>query len=102
MKELAPRHRDLFAMLEAGLAEGDALLVARAATGSALAHQRVLYSDLVECVWGLVGKVGALGICRAHSGTLVGLLCDPDSEREVSAMAAESLPGVAIRVCHAA
>jgi L-threonine kinase len=102
MKELAPQHRDLFAMLEAGLEQDDAALVARAATGSALTHQRILYSELVECVSGWMGRIGAIGICRAHSGTLVGLLCDPDSAPEVGAQAVERLPGVTIRICRAA
>ncbi len=101
LKSLAPRHRDLFAMLEAGLMECDPALVAQAATGSALAHQQILFSQLVESVYTWMGQAGALGICRAHSGTLVGLLCDPDRAQDVAAAAAARLPGVSVRLCRA-
>jgi L-threonine kinase len=44
---------------------------------SACAHQAILPNPLLEQVLALAREVGALGVCRAHSGTLLGLLLDP-------------------------
>ena len=77
LTKLAPRHQEAFSLLREGLETGDHQAVGQAATLSALAHQHILHSPLLEAVHPLLGEMGALGVCRAHSGTLVGILHDP-------------------------
>ena len=98
LRRLAPIHRDAFTMLEAGLKAGDVALVARAATLSAMAHQEILFSPLVEACLSFLPSTKALGICRAHSGTIVGLICDPAQADLVVKQAAERFAGCAVRV----
>ena len=98
LRRLAPIHRDAFTMLESGLKAGDAALVARAATLSAMAHQEILFSPLVEACLSFLPSTKALGICRAHSGTIVGLICDPAQADFVAKQAAERFAGCAVRV----
>ncbi|GAB4519116.1 MAG: GHMP kinase [Anaerolineae bacterium] len=83
MRSLVPRHRDAFQMLMDGVRLGDLPLMARAATESALAHQAVLPNPLVTAAAALARCWGALGICRAHSGTIVGLICHPEAAEHV-------------------
>lgn len=77
LKRLIPRHREAFALLETGLRSGDWPAVGEAATLSARAHQQILPAPLLEPALALARMVGALGVCRAHSGSLLGLLLDP-------------------------
>lgn len=98
LRRLAPIHRDAFAMLESGLKAGDVTLVAQAATLSAIAHQEILFSPLVEACLSFLPSTKALGICRAHSGTIVGLICDPDQADLVAKQAAERFAECAVRV----
>jgi L-threonine kinase len=97
LRHLAPWHRDIFADFKAATANGDALGLARAATQSALAHQHILPSDLVDRAYAMFRALGALGICRAHSGTLVGLICEPGTERAVATAAAARLRGLSVQ-----
>ncbi|HEY66532.1 MAG TPA: hypothetical protein G4O02_18435, partial [Caldilineae bacterium] len=98
LRRLAPLHREAFGMLEAGLASGDARLIAQAATMSAVAHQAVLSNPLVDEAMRLAKRIGAWGICRAHSGTLVGILCDPEETPDRVAWLSARLPaGVVAR-----
>jgi L-threonine kinase len=78
LDKLAPYHRDAFLMLKAGLAENDWDLIGNAATLSAVLHQEILFNPLLETVLGLAHSLHAHGICRAHSGTLLGILLDPE------------------------
>jgi len=93
---LASEHRDAFQMMEAGVVEGDACLIAAAATLSARAHQAVLYSPLVEECLALAPRLGALGVVRAHSGTLAGLICLPEDGSALAARAADRFRGIAV------
>ena len=78
LRKLAPLHRDAFQLLQDGLRQGDAAAIGTAATMSAEAHQAILPNALLEPAVHLAREVGALGVCRAHSGTVVGLLLDPN------------------------
>lgn len=95
LRRLASQHREAFGLLGEGLREGDCEAVGRAATISACAHQDILYNPLLEPVLEMAREVGALGVCRAHSGTLLGLLLDPDraDPSAVTALVARRLPG---------
>lgn len=77
LRPLAPYHREAFQMLVEGLTRQDWETVGQAATLSALTHQHVLPNPWVEKALQWAREIAALGICRAHSGTLVGLICDP-------------------------
>jgi len=76
LRRLAPQHEEAFALLRQGLARGDLASIGAAATLSSQAHQVILHNPLLESVQSLSCEVHALGICRAHSGTLLGLLMD--------------------------
>lgn len=77
LRRFAAEHREAFALLEAGLTEYDWALVGKAATLSARTHQAVLFNPLLEVALGACRALGGLGVCRAHSGTILGLLLDP-------------------------
>jgi L-threonine kinase len=74
LAKLAGQHRAAFDLLQQGLAAQDLCAVAEAATLSARTHQKILYNPLLEWAQALARETGAVGICRAHSGTVVGLL----------------------------
>lgn len=73
---LAAEHRAAFGLLGQGLEKGDREAVGEAATLSARLHQAILPNPLLDRTLALARVVGALGVCRAHSGTLLGLLLD--------------------------
>jgi L-threonine kinase len=75
---LAPQHREAFALLREGLRQGNLEAIGAAATLSASVHQAILANPLLEPTLSLAREVRALGVCRAHSGTLLGLLLDPE------------------------
>ena len=77
LRRLASQHREAFTLLRQGLQQGDAEAIGAAATLSATAHQAILFNQWLPPVLGLARDVKALGVCRAHSGTLLGLLLDP-------------------------
>jgi len=74
--QLAPQHQEAFALLRQGLERGELASIGAAATLSSEAHQAILHNPLLERVQGLARAVHALGVCRAHSGTILGLLVD--------------------------
>lgn len=96
LARLASAHRDAFQMMEAGVVEGDVCLIAAAATLSARTHQAILYSSLVEECLAQAPELGALGVVRAHSGTLVGLICLPEDSSALAERAANRFRGVAV------
>jgi len=77
LRQLAPQHRLAFTLLREGLQQGNLEALGVAATLSARAHQAILANPLLEPTLSLARDVRALGVCRAHSGTLLGLLLDP-------------------------
>lgn len=77
LRRLAPQHREAFQLLFEGLKRENWHDVGEAATLSSRAHQAILPHPLLEAALGLAGEIGALGVCRAHSGTILGLLLDP-------------------------
>ena len=77
LRLLVPWHREAFDLLRQGLQLGDLPTIGEAATISAQAHQVVLPSVLLNRVLPLAREVGGVGVCRAHSGTISGILLDP-------------------------
>jgi L-threonine kinase len=76
LRRMANQHRETIDMLRQGLNSGDWEAVGEAATLSARLHQTILPNPLFEPVLALAQRVKVLGVCRAHSGTLLGLLLD--------------------------
>lgn len=57
-----------------GLATGDARLIGQGATMSAIANQTILYKPCLSQVINISRDFGAVGICAAHSGTVLGVM----------------------------
>ncbi|MDK2980340.1 MAG: L-threonine kinase [Chloroflexota bacterium] len=77
---LSDAHQDAFDMLREGIETADLELMGQAASLSSRLHQRLLFNALLdEALW-LAEQVGALGVCRAHSGTILGLILPPERE----------------------
>lgn len=76
-RENAALTREALRLIILGLREGDPRLIARGATLSAWANQRILPLPAFDRLqrWALAH--GAWGVNVAHSGTVVGLLFDP-------------------------
>lgn len=68
----------LVGLLRKGIFERDVRLVGRVATASARINQRYLPTKCFDRLERLAEEAGAVGCQVAHSGTLVGLLFDPD------------------------
>lgn len=77
LSRLAADHLEAFALLKKSIATLDWAGVGQAATLSACAHQAILADDLGPVAWRLARDTRSLGVCRAHSGTLWGVLVDP-------------------------
>jgi len=77
LHRFAAEHCEAVALLEAGLTGQDWARVGQAATLSARTHQAVLFNPLLETALDICQALGGLGVCRAHSGTILGLLFDP-------------------------
>ena len=73
---LAADHRLAYEMLQEGIKHGDLDLIGTAATISAKIFQKILYNPLIDYCLSNLKSSKILGLCRAHSGTIVGLLYD--------------------------
>ncbi len=76
LRRFSPHYQEAFAMLQAGLKENNWEWVGQAATLSAQTHQAILFNPLFDLALGICRKLNGLGVCRAHSGTILGLLFD--------------------------
>ncbi|WP_206795452.1 hypothetical protein [Amycolatopsis sp. MtRt-6] len=70
---------DLRSLLRKAVGDGSAELVAKVATGSAEINQRYRPHPCFALAAEVAGHSGALGIQVAHTGTVIGLLYDPDA-----------------------
>jgi L-threonine kinase len=77
--QLISEHQKIFQMIKKGIAESDLALIAQAATMSAKAHQVIAFNPLLDQALSLANSLGAFGVCRAHSGTILGILFPPES-----------------------
>jgi len=100
LRRLAPDHRQAFDLLRWGLRRGDMTAVGAAASLSARLHQTILHNPLLDAAFALAEAVHACGVCRAHSGTIIGLLLDPafgDVAGAVRYVKARAPQGVTVR-----
>lgn len=74
LKTLTVKHHSLFQQFQTGLAQQDWELIGAACTDSAVIHQEILPNPYLDQCLQIAENCGALGICRAHSGTIIGLL----------------------------
>lgn len=77
LSQSASLHQEAFNLLKSGLSTQDWEAVGKAATLSAETHQQILFSPLLEHALALADQIHALGVCRAHSGTILGVIVDP-------------------------
>ncbi len=89
--------RDALEAVRYGLESGDWRALGDGATMSAFIHQAVLPKKLLPDLLRVSRSTGALGICAAHSGTLLGLLLDPREHdvEEIARLLRARLPGFA-------
>lgn len=80
LKQLAGGHARAFQLLCEGVTAGDLGTLGEASTLSARLHQKILFNPLLDKVIDLGRQVGAAGVCRAHSGTILGVLLEMDRE----------------------
>lgn len=98
LRHLAKEHRRAFDMLRQSLREGDWEMLGAAATLSSRLHQAILPNPWLDDMLKLAKSVRALGVCRAHSGTLLGLLLDAARADvvAVTAYVARRFPSLAV------
>ncbi len=74
VRQLAPTTAQAFSLLKKGLTENQPEFIGAAATLSALSYQAINDNPLVSRAAQWAKQTGALGVVRAHSGSVVGLL----------------------------
>lgn len=80
VRQLGPSTRVALEWLDEGLRRGDGAAIGAAATLSALSYQKVSYSSLLEQAEAWAKATDALGLVRAHSGSVAGLLYPPQTD----------------------
>lgn len=71
--------QEAVSLIKEGIAHNDVIKIGRAATLSALANQRILPKPNLEEILHSALRSGAVGINVAHSGTVLGILLDPQA-----------------------
>lgn len=74
VRRLAATTQAALDLLRQGLSQPDPAAIGAAATLSALSYQSISANPLLEQARSWAGETGALGLVRAHSGSVVGLL----------------------------
>ncbi|MGQ9502885.1 MAG: GHMP family kinase ATP-binding protein [Anaerolineae bacterium] len=87
LRRLAREHYQAFDMLRQSLRDGDWEMLGEAAGLSARLHQSILFNPWLDDALRTARSVRALGVCRAHSGTLIGLLVDA-AKTDIASVAA--------------
>ena len=79
LERLESSFREALELITEGLGRGDAELIGRGATLSALSYQSVLSKPQLPAAVALAQAAGALGVNVAYSGTAIGLLFSGDT-----------------------
>jgi L-threonine kinase len=77
LRQLGPTTLEALDWLRQGTQTGDAAAIGAAATLSAVSYQPLLFNPLLERAGRWATETGAVGVVRAHSGSLIGLLYPP-------------------------
>jgi L-threonine kinase len=80
-RSLGPVNREALDLVRQGIRQGSPSLVGQGASISAEAGQRVLEKPQLPRVMAFAQVVGAVGVCVAHSGTVIGVLLDARERR---------------------
>lgn len=93
--QLRSQHDTAFALVCSGVQRHDLESLGAGATLSAEVHQLLLHNPLLDTTLSLARHVNAVGVCRAHSGTLLGLMLDParDDVADVAGFVRRRMPG---------
>ena len=78
--KLSVEHLQAFQLLKNGIQSADLRAVGEACTLDARLHQELLFNPLLDKALSLCREIGASGVCRAHSGTLLGLLLEGQAD----------------------
>lgn len=70
--------KEALKLVEEGIEGENPELIAKGATISAFSNQKILYKPALDRIWKISQKAGALGVNIAHSGTVVGILAEPN------------------------
>lgn len=70
--------KEALKLVEKGIREKNPKLIAQGATMSAFSNQKILYKPALDRIEKISQEAGALGINIAHSGTVVGILTEPN------------------------
>lgn len=70
--------KEALKLVEEGIKRKNPGLIAKGATISAFSNQRILYKPALDRIWKISQEAGALGVNVAHSGTVVGILAEPN------------------------
>lgn len=94
LSRLAGAHAAAFALLQDGIKRADIESIGRAASLSAELHQTILFNPFLEKALQIGSQIGAAGVCRAHSGTILGFLLqvERDDEADLIHYCQERLP----------
>lgn len=80
VRQIGSSTRVALEWLDEGLRRADGAAIGAATTLSALSYQKVSYSPLLEQAEGWAKATAALGLVRAHSGSVAGLLYPPQTD----------------------
>jgi L-threonine kinase len=80
-RSLEPVNRQALDLVRRGIHQGSPALVGQGASISAGAGQRILEKPQLPRVMAFAEAVGAVGVCVAHSGTVIGVLLDARERR---------------------
>jgi L-threonine kinase len=92
LRSMASQYQDVQELLWEGLQSGDGQAVGLAATLSASFNQRFNPKPCLDLAIRVARDAGGLGVCVAHSGTLVGLLFPVDTDPSALGWAREKIP----------
>ncbi len=80
LKQLAPSTTEALDTLVEGISRQNRAAIGAATTLSAESFQRIWHSDFLPRVRQWASETHALGVVRAHSGSVMGLLYPPDTD----------------------
>ncbi|MEW5958191.1 MAG: hypothetical protein AB1801_10735 [Chloroflexota bacterium] len=100
VRQLAPATQAALGLLRRGLADHDAAAIGAAATLSALSYQTINHNPWLEQAQTWAKATAALGLVRAHSGSVIGLLYAADTDLdELAAWLAARFEGTIWPTC---
>lgn len=96
LRSLEPQVEKALELVKDGVRLSRSEMIGEGATISALANQKILYKPQLNMVLNLARQVDALGVNVAHSGTVIGVLLEPQRRdvKDVIAFLYHQLPGL--------